>query len=89
MSSRKLFVAFGAVILATGLAASPAGAKKCGPGLCSRPIRACIKSQCKRLHGKQRAQCRKACRTSTIEACKTDMSICTGGSPSGAFVGNQ
>jgi hypothetical protein len=93
MSGRKLLATFGAVILATGLAASPAGAtkssRKCGPGLCTRPIHACIHDQCKRLRGKERSRCRKACKSSIIEACKIDMSICTGGSPEGAFVGNQ
>ena len=88
MSGRKLLVAFRAMILAIGLAAPVAGARKCGPGLCKDAIRACMNSMgCKRMRMKNRAQCRKACRTSIIAACTTDIRVCTGGSPGGAFTG--
>lgn len=90
MTRKQLFTGLATLVLALGLAITPASAKKgCAPGKsgtagCKNEIQAC-QAKCTTGTKKEIKKCKRQCKGSVVKACKADPTVCTG-SASAAFL---
>jgi len=89
---KRIVACCAVLVLAAGLTAGPAfGKNLCAPGKngakgCKNEIAACITATaCSAKKGKDKRSCKKACKTTVVNACKVNTTVCSA-SPSGAFI---
>jgi hypothetical protein len=86
---RKVFGVFAALALVGFMGAASVEAKSC-KALCHTQIQSCFQTDCNSLKGKEKRDCKKACKTHFLVPCKDSAPkakdrTCPA-SPSGAFL---